>query len=46
MSKGKSCLIEATVVTGFEEVAADEIRTKLSVQPHPLYDEYEVYKGN
>lgn len=46
MSKGKSCLIEATVVTGFEEVAADEIRTKLSVQPHPLYDEYEVYKGH
>ena len=41
----RTCMIEATVVSGFEEVAAEEIRQKLGVEPRPLYDDYETFKG-
>jgi len=42
----RTCMIEATVVSGFEEVAAEEIRQKLGVEPRPLYDDYETFKGH
>ena len=40
-----TCTIEATVVSGFETVAAAEIEEKLGVKPRPLYDDYETFKG-
>ena len=39
------CTIEATVVSGFETVAAQEIETKLGVIPIPLYRDYDTFKG-
>ena len=39
------CTIEATVVSGFEIVAALEIETKLGVIPIPLYHDYDTFKG-
>merc|ERR1719383_1670038 len=39
-------MIEATVVSGFEEVAAAEIREKLGVEARPLYHDYETFKGH
>ena len=40
-----TCTIEATVVSGFETVAASEIEEKLGVKPKPLYDDYDTFKG-
>ena len=39
------CMIEATVVSGFEEVAAKEVEDKLGVKAQPLYDDFETFKG-
>lgn len=41
-----TCTIEATVVSGFETVAASEIEEKLGVKPKPLYDDYDTFKGH